>query len=282
MEHPTPLKSHFKEAHIWWDLFVLALLYGLAAYFPVIKIIPLVASLELIGFISFHLFAKHHSVKLQGFWGGFISSTAVFLQMLNDPKFSQLTDKQLFPALLLALLAMLVECILILAFFSSQTHAIYYLPFILQGGFFIVALFLLNLHSPKNPSLATIDLHLEIDHPILWKNVAKLSLLIFAIVTVMHFISTELGFSREISTLLISFFEAHAVLAATLSDWSLHPQNIDLLLLILVILFGNTCSKSFLIYQGKNLRHKKPFILLLFGSYAITLAISLAVNHIAI
>ena len=69
MEHKTPLSYHFKDKHIWFDMALLAALFVVAAYFPILKIVPLVASLELFSFFSFHLLAKRSRFQVQGFLG---------------------------------------------------------------------------------------------------------------------------------------------------------------------------------------------------------------------
>lgn len=279
MEHKTPLISHFKQTHIWLDIGLLAVLFVVASYIPMLKIVPLVASLELFSFFSFHLFAKRSSLKLQGFLGGFISSTAVFIQILYDEKFASLHSRDAILTLLLALCAMLLECIFILFFFSTKLPLFYYLPFLLQLGFFIVVFFLVQSYLwskniiPHDPEM---DIELLIDHPIIWKNVAKLSIFIIALVSIMHFIGDNFGLSREISTLIISFFEAHAVLAATMFQWSSDQENIELLQLIFLILLGNTLSKSYLAYKSKNLTKKWVFIVLMFAGLAVSVVFTSA------
>lgn len=278
MKHKTPLISHFKEAHIWIDIVLLVILFAVASFIPLLKIVPLVASLELFSFFSFHLFAKRSSLKLQGFLGGFISSTAVFLQILYDEKFRSLHSQDVILTLLLALCAMLLECIFILFFFSTNLPLLYYLPFLLQLGFFIIVSFLVQGYlwskniSPDNPEM---DIELMIDHPIIWKNVVKLSVFIIALVSIMHFIGDSFGFSREISTLIISLFEAHAVLAATIFQWSQDQDNIVLLQLIFLILLGNTLSKSYLAYKADNLSRKWTFIFLVFASLGTSVLMTL-------
>lgn len=279
MEHKTPLMFHFKQKHIWLDIGLLAVLFVVASYIPLLKIVPLVASLELFSFFSFHLLAKRNSLKLQGFLGGFISSTAVFLQILNDEKFASLPSRDLITTLLFSLCAMLLECVFILFVFSTQLPFIYYLPFFLQLGFFIAVIFLAQgyLRSKDTASQSPeMDIELLIDHPIIWKNVVKLSLVIILMVSVMNVIGEKLGFSREISTLLISFFEAHAVLAATIFQWSLDQKNVELLQLIFLILLGNTLSKSYLVYKSHNLARKWTFIVLIFAGFIISVVFTSA------
>jgi uncharacterized membrane protein (DUF4010 family) len=275
MKHATPLKLHMRDPHLWWDLALLMSAFAVAVYYPWFKIVPLVACLELLSFLSFHLVAQKHSLNLQGFLGGFISSTAVFLQLLNDPKFSTTPQTQKLSALLLAMIAMLLECILIL-FFLADVSLLYYWPFILQCMIFLGALAWLNKKSHSIEAGTTTDLTMAMDHPILWKNVAKLSLLIFIIITFMQWIDQSFSSSREISTLLISLFEAHAVLAATLSESSLHHSNINLMHLILIILLGNVCSKSYFIMRSHFISHKTAIVAFMLLSYVFTLVVSLA------
>jgi uncharacterized membrane protein (DUF4010 family) len=258
---------------------ILAVLFVGAAYFPLLKIVPLVASLELLCFFSFHLLAKRNRFQLQGFLGGFISSTAVFLQILNDNKFSSTSERDLLLTLFLALCAMLLECLFIIFFLAEKLPFIYYLPFITQLTFFTIAILYVNVSSSSrfainNIADSTPDIELLNDHPIIWKNVAKLSILIFSIITAMHFIGSELGLSRGISTLFISLFEAHAILASVMTEWSLQSQSIDLMKLFFLILLGNTLSKSYLALKGSNLIHKWFFVTIMLGSLVASICVT--------
>jgi uncharacterized membrane protein (DUF4010 family) len=265
MPHNTPLSYHFKDKQIWLDMGLLALLFVVASYIPVLKIVPLIASLELFSFFSFHLLTKGSRFQLQGFLGGFISSTAVFLQVLNDAKFAATSDRDLVRALLFAICAMLLECLFIIYFLTDNAPLFYYLPFIIQLIFF--ALVILYVNTSRNPRFVNefeneplADIELLNDHPIIWKNVLKLSLLIFTLIWLMHFVGSEFGLSRGLSTLLVSLFEAHAVLASILTESALAPDQVEPLTLFLVILLGNTLSKSYLVFKGANMR-KKGFLI---------------------
>tara|TARA_R110001583_G_scaffold1184_3_gene9941 strand:+ start:640 stop:1503 length:864 start_codon:yes stop_codon:yes gene_type:complete len=275
MEHKTPLSYHFKDKHIWFDMTMLAALFVVAAYVPLLKIVPLVACLELFSFFSFHLLAKRSRFQLQGFLGGFISSTAVFLQILNDKKFASTSERDLLLTLLFALCSMLLECLFIIFFLADQLPFIFYIPFVMQLLFFITAIIYAQFHSnllflSNQSGQPTVDIELLIDHPINWKNVAKLSIFILGLVYAMHFIGSELGLSRGISTLLVSFFEAHAILVSVMTEWSMNPQDIDLINLLLLILLGNTISKSYLVFKGSNFSHKWFFIAMMFVGFALS------------
>jgi hypothetical protein len=121
---------------------------------------------------------------------------------------------------------------------------------------------------------ARIDIDLLNDRPIIWKNVAKLSVLLFLIIGLMHFIGNEFAMSRHVSTLFISLFEAHAVLASLLSQGDVVAHEQSLLTLFFVILLGNALSKTFFVLRAENLKNKASFIALLWigliGSVATT------------
>lgn len=273
IEHKTPLRYHFKQFDIWLDMGLLALLFVVASYYPLLKIVPLVASLELFSFFSFHLLASNSRAQLQGFLGGFISSTAVFIQTLNDKKFAQESERGLLLTLLFALCAMLLECLFIIFFLTASPPFIYYLPFLAQllciAGAILYVTYSARFATEGEASLPA-EFDLLNDHPIIWKNVVKLSLIILAIIATMQFIGTELGFPRSISTLLVSLFEAHAILASVVTQWTMESQGFDLVMLLLVILLGNTLSKSFFAISGSNLKKKGFFVFVLVASFAIS------------
>ncbi|GAB3093709.1 DUF4010 domain-containing protein [Aestuariicella hydrocarbonica] len=291
MEHKTPLSYHFKHSHIWFDMALLAVMYVVAAYVPLLKIVPLIASLELFSFFCFHLMAKRSRFQLQGFLGGFISSTAVFLQTLNDSKFASSSDRDLLLTLLFALCAMLLECVFIIFFLSEPFTLIFYVPFLTQLLCIVAVIVCLNKNYflgplPDKVALADkaaepeVDIELLNDHPIIWKNVVKFSVIILVLIYSMHVIGNNFGLSILISTLLISLFEAHAILASIMTEWSLSPDNIDLMTVFFVILLGNTLSKSFLVLKGSNLSRKGFFVTVLFGSLAISIGVTLIVSRL--
>lgn len=280
-QHTTPLSTHFKDKHLWFDISVLLALFVIASYYPLFKIVPLLASLELFSFFSFHLMARRSRLQLQGFLGGFISSTAVFLQMLNDKRFVSINSKQLSSTLLLAACAMLCECLFILYFLAEDVPLTIYVPFAAQLVFFVVVALYVQaslVECDNDGKQASYSLEGEMlnDHPILWMNVAKLSLFIFTLIAIMHFIGNELGLSRDISTLLVALFEAHAILVSVITEWSLDPDSISLLKLVFLILLGNTLSKSYLVYKGKNLQSKWYFVGLLFSGLLVSVFVTYA------
>lgn len=164
-----------------------------------------------------------------------------------------------------AVCAMLLECLFIVFFLAEHLPFVYYLPFITQLACLGAAILYVNASSnirfaDQHPPAPEADIELLNEHPILWKNVAKLSLIILVIVSAMNFIGNNLGFSQDISTLIIALFEAHAVLASVMTQWTLNPANTDLMSLFFLILLGSALSKSYLALKGPNLSQKWFFI----------------------
>lgn len=253
-QHQTPLESHLKHWHLWFDLFILLLIWVLASYFPLAKIFALVASLELMSFFSFHLMGQKKSLYLQGFLGGFVSSTAVYVQLTSDHRFKDADDKDLMIALILAYIAMLAECMLILFTFVGFKEGRVYLPFGFQLVVLCAFLILLAYH---HKSEAQLNLKFEVDHPIRWKDVVIFSMAIIGLIFGMQYLNSTLKLPQELATFIVSLFEAHAVLAAIVSEWVLSPDKMDIVQLSLCVLLGNFISKMFLVIRARTIENKK-------------------------
>jgi uncharacterized membrane protein (DUF4010 family) len=279
-KHTTPLHHHIKEKHLWIDISLLIILWMSAILMPkdiaigdylklhlIFKIISLFATLELMSFLLFHFTSGHRGLLLQGLLGGFISSTATYIQLLGNEKFSATNVHSTLNALLLAKIAMLIEAIMIVTALSNGQSLHHITPFILQLTFLL--LFLLwnilrdeNLKHGKN-----IHIHVEFDHPIIWKNVLKLSGLILLLVTSMHYLEEYLHLSEYFSAFIISLFEAHSVLASVLIKAQSSPQiGTNQNWLFTLILLGSTISKIFLIIRSQFFTKKKELVLILFSS----------------
>ncbi len=283
MEHQTPLTYHIKDRHFWFDVAVLACLFGIAVYYPLLKIIPLVASLELISFFSFHFLAKSSHIQVQGFVGGLVSSTVVYLQILNDRKFSRLGARDLQITLLFALCAMLCECLFIMWVIAGNIGFTFYLPFLSQLVFclfLIIFLFLVYPADDDGGALDFVDTEILIDHPIVWKTVARFSLFVLVLVFSFRFIGSELGLSENLSTFFVSLFEAHAILASVLTSQREYGFDSSLMELIFFILLGNAVSKSFLVFRGGNLDKKWAMIGFIFSALLFSVLCTFAWDYL--
>jgi uncharacterized membrane protein (DUF4010 family) len=279
MKHKTHLKIHFQQKHFWLDIILVAFLWSTVLLLPsdflkfsfiefhtIIKIAAIVASLELFAFFSFHLFKESQGLMLQGFLGGLVSSTAVFVKLTTPSTANSNKTIQLSMGLISATLAMLLECLLILVNFTKNQPIYIYYPILIQ----IVALlgYLVYLNNKMTEAKEDqLKKQIEVDHPILWMNVIKLSAFIIFLVYGMKFLNTYFHSGKDIAVFIMSLFEAHGVLAASLmakqSDSNTFQQ-------ILLILTGHTMSKSFLVIRSKNKNISKEVVFVLFGCLALS------------
>jgi uncharacterized membrane protein (DUF4010 family) len=279
-KHSTPLHHHIKEKHLWLDISILIILWLTAILLPktiaigdylklhlIFKIISLFATLELMSFFLFHFTSGHRGLLLQGLLGGFISSTATYIQILGNEKFSATNVHSTLNALLLAKIAMLIEAIMIVSALSNGQSLYHITPFILQLTFLLLFLLWNILRDKSLEHGKNIHIHVEFDHPIIWKNVLKLSGLILLLVTSMHYLEEYLHLSEYFSAFIISLFEAHSVLASVLIKAQSSQHSIsNQVWLFTVILIGSTISKIFLILRSSFFSQKKKLVLILFSS----------------
>ncbi len=272
--HSTPLKSHLKTSRLWLDLFLLTLLWALSWQLPqhltifqksiwgsLLKIITLISTLEVIGFFSFHLLGRRAGVLIQGFIGGFISSTMVFLQFTQHEEFKTHTPLTIARALLLSSVAMMLPSIFIILSIDIEHPLDLMTPLIVQ--IVVISLFLIyfSLISHRSTSHHKI---MVIDRPITWKKVFYFALLMIGLIYGMRFLNDFLSLSPLISAFAISLFEAHGVLAATIADRQNEISTTIAVEIVMIISLGNVISKTFFILRGKNPALRIPVLLPLF------------------
>jgi len=272
----TGLTQHLRQRRFWIDVVLLAIVYLIASEFTLARVVAIVATLDLLSFLLFHFVAKRNSLRLQGFLGGFVSSTAVFLHVLNSKNYQHVPAPLLSASLFYALTAMLFECLLIIVLLAGQAPLIFYVPFATSLMCFVFAAILFEWKAPSmKVSQAMEPLAAVAEHPISWSSVAKFSAIILALILLLEFLAQEFAFSANISATLIALFEAHAVLAASVTGWSQNSTTETVITLFLMILLGNTLGKSLLVWRGYNLTKKAPLQIVLWLTYALTLALTL-------
>lgn len=273
-KHQTPLALHFKQKHTWFDVSLLAILWVLVYLVPekfwemggisllfFLKITALVASLEFISFLSFHLLSGKMSLLLQGFLGGFISSTTVYVQLNYDKRFQNVEEKIIAEALLIAVCSMLIECLLIIISVSKDFTLPMLVPFSLMLFFISVFLLYSIIKNKKiNHQVSGIS-NLEIDDPIVWKKVLTFSLYIALLKLLMIILQKFTSIPVIVATFLASLFEAHAILAVNATNFS-HTMNLsEIYVITSLILLGSLLSKMFLVLRGKVLSKKRLILL---------------------
>lgn len=272
--HQTPLALHLRQKHTWFDLLLLALLWGLVFVIPenfwhykgfslafFVKITALVASLEVISFISFHLLSGKTSLLLQGFLGGFVSSTTVYVQLNYDKRFENIEETLIAEALLMAICSMLIECLLIVLSISPSFHFLMLLPFGVMLFFIMLSFFILVLRKKKHNSLVDGLNDLEIDDPIVWKKVCFFSAYIAFLKLTMILLHEFTNIPVIAATFLASLFEAHAILAVNAANFSKETNLWDMHFIMLVILTGSLISKMFFVLKGNVLSQKRLILI---------------------
>lgn len=248
----TDASITWNHPHFWWDSFLLLIIWLAVFFLPehiykvpvaiILKVVALVASLEMISFLAYQFVDKKNGLFLQGFLGGFASSTTVFVQITQDKRFSKLSVNTITSILLFATLAMLIETLIIGLGLDADQKIVYMIVF----QMIVTALFIYLLWRDHESSKAT-DVHFYIDHPIIWKRVLKLALFILTLIGVMKLITAYAPISEPFAVLLTSFFEAHAVFVAIL----LKDHQSNIYFLYLLVSLGSVLSKLFLVWRSK-------------------------------
>jgi len=225
------------------------------------------ATIEFIGFVALHLFGLRRGLFIQGFLGGLLSSTMFYIQMSDREKTAYYHHSEIISSLILATIAMLTLAETIILTLANKNFFQLSLPILLQITGLILCLFFFKKKGP-HPHLAK-QTFVIIEDPIVWKNVLKFTLILSVILIGVKALNLWIPQSYLISTLIISFFETHAILAAYLSGSetiTYQPQTV-----LMVILFGNIISKIFLTMRSTIPEIKFPVISSLVFSYLIAL-----------
>jgi uncharacterized membrane protein (DUF4010 family) len=156
LKHPTSLRSHLREARLWFDFIVLIIIWALAmtvdheinvlgiSIATLFKVVGMIGLLETFSFVAFHWLGSTRGTLLQGFLGGFMSSTAIFMQLTQRSKVSLFPPSVLSRALLLATLAMVIECVFIIYAVAPRTHTLLFcMSLLVQGAWIGAAVWLL-------------------------------------------------------------------------------------------------------------------------------------------
>lgn len=271
----TPLTKHLRDTAFWFDLSVLAILWLLVLYVPkdfflfnhsslvdVLKIVALIASLEVLGFFSCHLMGNRAGLLLQGFLGGFVSSTMTYLRFTKNQDLKDKHARTISRALILSTIAMLIEGIFIVVAINPYAAKIIR-PLIVQIVILMIAVFMI-----KRPpgAINTQVTKIEIEEPIIWKKVLYFSTFIISLIFLMRFISEQFSLPYHWTSFLISLFESHAVLAAAMTEFQSIHEIREAQLIIVLVLTGNVLSKTIFILKADNKAIRSPLLISLYSS----------------
>jgi len=274
----TPLTKHLRDTTFWFDLIVLAILWLLVLYIPkdfflfnhsslvdVLKIVALIASLEVLGFFSCHLMGNRAGLLLQGFLGGFVSSTMTYLRFTKNEDLKDKHARTISRALILSTIAMLIEGIFIVVAINPFASKII-TPLVVQIVILLIAVFMI-----KRPAgaISTQVAKIEIEEPIIWKKVLYFSTFIISLIFLMRFISDQFSLPYHWTSFLISLFESHAVLAAAMTEFQGIHEIREAQLIIILVLTGNVLSKTIFILKADNKAIRWPLLISLYSSLLV-------------
>ena len=274
----TPLTKHLRDTAFWFDLIILTILWLLILYIPqdfflfnhsslvdILKIVALIASLEVLGFFSCHLMGNRAGLLLQGFLGGFVSSTMTYLRFTKNEDLKDKHARTISRALILSTIAMLIEGIFIVVAINPFATKII-TPLVVQIVILLIAVFMI-----KRPAgaISTQVAKIEIEEPIIWKKVIYFSTFIITLIFLMRFISDQFSLPYHWTSFLISLFESHAVLAAAMTEFQGIHEIKEAQLIIILVLTGNVLSKTIFILKADNKAIRWPLLISLYSSLLV-------------
>lgn len=207
-------------------------------------LVVVIAAMQFCGYMAIRLFGENLGVLFMGFFGGFVSSTAVFATL---PSFLQGHPERLFSAVsaaILANLAMLIELSVIMLMVSPELF--YSLSYII-GSMFLVGVICSVLIYRRSETNLAIE---EPSNPLDFKSVLYLSAviggMIFIIALVKYYIGPE---AVEFVSFLGGFFELHSVTLANANLFSLGKLSlIDAKIALLGALLSSFIAKLILLW----------------------------------
>ena len=210
-------------------------------------IILLIASMQFGGYFAIRTLGHRIGIALVGFFGGFISSTVIFLTL---PEIYKERSELLFPTIAAAILAtvgMLVEFLIILYSLSSVLYNIFLQPILVM--MLVGMAITLFLTQGKDKGKAKPHLSFRKMNPLDLKSSLKLALLLFSmlilITVTIRYMGTQSG---ALVSFLAGLFELHSISIAT-STLYVHEQIslLDAKLLLSLALLGAFISKFIIV-----------------------------------
>lgn len=173
-------------------------------------LVLLIASIQFGGYVAIRLFGHQFGMAFTGFFGGLVSSTAVFLTLAKPQRGHLLPIRSLLTAAILATIAMLVEFTIIVYTVSPKLINIFLAP-VISMSILGVAITLFLTHRQLTPPALP-----ESINPLDLKSILKLGSLLFAMLIIMAVAIRYIGVEN---TALISFvgglIELHSASLAT-------------------------------------------------------------------
>lgn len=226
-------------------------------YSTLFKIVAIVATLQMVGLPLTHWLGKRNGYLIQGFLGGFVSSTVTFIQLTQDGEMKGVPASAIVRALILATVAMLLEGVAILSSFDNKDVWVASRPLLVQLAALILYLIATwSIHEKSSPSPPG---SLPPIPRLRWIKVLWLALFIVALIYVMRLIGEKLDLPFYWGSFFLSLFESHGVLAAAATQFA-GKNDPAMAKMVFTILAGATISKIFFTLRVKEEAVRRPLL----------------------
>ena len=240
--------------------------YKLINLQKICMLIVVLAGMQFGGYVALRAFGVKLGYLFMGFFGGLVSSTALFATVSKSAKKSSEHIHAHIAACLAAISATLIQSLVIVAFISTALFKIIFIPIILA----ILASSLIALAFTKKSNGIKLALE-QLPNPLDLKSVLKLAFIIFLMYILVALSRQFLGIQAvSIVTFLGGLFETHSVVLANAMLFSNEKLSLSAAAdLIYIAVISGFISKYILVWVFARNRFALDISLLMFLIIAI-------------
>jgi len=240
--------------------------YGLINLQKICMLILVLATMQFGGYVALRAFGVRLGYLLMGFFGGIVSSTALFATVSRNSKVANADQSALMAASLAAIAATLAETLVIVAFVSLALLKIVFIPIII----IILASALIALAFARKTNSTSLSMA-DLPNPLDFKSVLKLAVIIFLMYIVVALARQFLGVGAVgLITFLGGLFETHSIILANVVLFSGQKLSLQVTAdLIYIALISSFLSKYALVWIVARNRFALNMSLLMFLLVAV-------------
>lgn len=233
-----------------------------------VLLVLLIAGIQFSGYITTRLFGNKIGMVFTGFFGGLVSSTAVFITLPHLCKDKPALLRPTISAALFATIGMLVEFSLILLAISSILFEVFLWPLLTM--IFVGTLSAIVINRDKS----NLVLDTGISNPLHFQSVLKLATLIFVMIMLVSLAVKYMDIKNvELVSFVGGLFELHSVSMATSLLFVDHKLSLtDAKTILFLALSGAYISKIFILWilaRNKFSMICSVFLCLMLGSGSV-------------
>lgn len=229
-----------------------------------------ISGIQFAGYISIRLFGERFGMAITGFLGGLVSSTAVFASLNSTLRFHPDFKLAIIASAIFAILAMIVEIIVIILVASPTLFYLVAKPIIVMGmTSILIAMALLYFQKIKTHSISSLSKPLNLSSILYTSLFIAIMLIIIAIAK--RFVGNEM---MIVISFLGGLFEIHGVsLATALLYLNQNLTNAAATQILYTALLASFISKIFLLFSLTPFRfalQTASFLLIILTSGILT------------